>query len=252
MKILVSNDDGISSEGLNSLVEVAEDLADEVFVVAPDRDQSAASHSLSLHTPLRAVKVAENVYSVEGTPTDCINLAVNGLFKDNKPDLIISGINKAANMGDDITYSGTVSAAIEGTLLKVPSIAFSLASRNNFNFKTGSYYSKVVTKHVIENGLPEGVLLNVNIPNLDVDEVKGIKVTRQGKRVYNESIVSNIDPRGKEYFWIGGNEIAYVNIEESDIVSVNEGYVSVTPIRLDMTDYDYLKELSGVKFNELK
>lgn len=252
MRILVSNDDGINSEGLHSLVELAKNLADEVFVVAPDRDQSAASHSLSLHTPLRADRIAENFYSVEGTPTDCINLAVNGLFKNRKPDLIISGINKAANMGDDITYSGTVSAAIEGTLLKVPSIAFSLASRNNFNFNTGSYYSKIVTEHVIANGLPEGVLLNVNIPNLNINEVKGIKITRQGKRVYNESIISKIDPRGKEYFWIGGNEIDYINIEESDIVSVNEGYVSVTPIRLDMTDYDYLEKLADVKFNELK
>lgn len=252
MRILVSNDDGINSEGLHSLVEMAKKLADEVFVVAPDRDQSAASHSLSLHTPLRADRIAENVYSVEGTPTDCINLAVNGLFKNRKPDFIISGINKAANMGDDITYSGTVSAAIEGTLLKVPSIAFSLASRNNFKFNTGSYYSKIVTEHVIENGLPEGVLLNVNIPNLDINKVKGIKITRQGKRVYNESIISKVDPRGKEYFWIGGNEIDYVNIEESDIVSVNEGYVSVTPIRLDMTDYDYLKKLADVKFKELK
>ena len=244
MRILISNDDGINSEGLDSLAEAVKELACEIFIVAPDRDQSAASHSLSLHRPLRAERIAENIYSVDGTPTDCINLAVNGLLKDKKPDLILSGINKAANIGDDITYSGTVSAAIEGTLLKIPSIAFSLDSRNNFKFDTASYYSKIITQHVLKNGLPEGTLLNVNIPNLDISEIKGIKVTRQGKRLYNEPIVEKIDPRGKEYFWIGGNELDYVDIEESDIVSIIEGYVSVTPIKLDMTDYDYLSSLS--------
>lgn len=247
MRILVSNDDGINSEGLYALVETAKELAEEVFVVAPDRDQSAASHSLSLHKPLRADKVADNIYSVEGTPTDCINLAVNGLFRDKKPDLIVSGINKAANMGDDITYSGTVSAAIEGTLLKVPSIAFSLASRSNFNFSTGAAYSKIIMKYVIANGLPDGTLLNVNVPNLTMEEIKGIKITKQGKRIYNEMIVRDVDPRGREYFWIGGNELDFIEIEESDIVSVNAGYVSVTPIRLDMTDYSYLEKLKQCK-----
>ena len=251
MRILISNDDGINSEGLNSLVEAVNGLACEVFVVAPDRDQSAASHSLSLHRPLRAERIADNIFSVDGTPTDCINLAVNGLLKDKKPNLILSGINKAANLGDDITYSGTVSAAIEGTLLKIPSIAFSLDSKNNFKFETASYYSKIISDYVLKNGLPEGTLLNVNIPNLDISEIKGIKVTKQGKRLYNDPIVEKIDPRGKEYFWIGGNELDYVNIEESDIVSVMEGYVSVTPIKLDLTDYDYLNKLTE-KMNGLK
>ena len=251
MRILISNDDGINSEGLNSLVESITELACEVFVVAPDRDQSAASHSLSLHRPLRAERIADNIFSVDGTPTDCINLAVNGLLKDKKPDLILSGINKAANMGDDITYSGTVSAAIEGTLLKIPSIAFSLDSRNNFKFDTASYYSRIISEYVLKNGLPAGTLLNVNIPNLDIGEIKGIKVTKQGKRLYDEPIVEKIDPRGKEYFWIGGNELDYVNIEKSDFVSVIDGYVSVTPIKLDLTDYEYLDELSE-KINGLK
>ena len=251
MRILISNDDGINSEGLNSLAEAVNELACEVFVVAPDRDQSAASHSLSLDRPLRAQKITDNIFSVDGTPTDCINLAVNGLLKDKKPDLILSGINKAANLGDDITYSGTVSAAIEGTLLKIPSIAFSLDSKNDFKFDTASYYSRIIIDYVLKNGLPEGTLLNVNIPNLDISEIKGIKVTKQGKRLYNDPIVEKIDPRGKEYFWIGGNELDYVNIDDSDIVSVLDGYVSVTPIKLDLTDYDYLNLLSE-KMNGLK
>ncbi len=251
MKILISNDDGINSEGLHSLAETVKELASEIFIVAPDRDQSASSHSLSLHKPLRADRIAENVYSVDGTPTDCINLAINGLLKDKKPDLIVSGINKAANVGEDITYSGTVSAAMEGTLLKVPSIAFSLASRNNFKFDTASYYSKIIAEYVIANGLPDGTFLNVNIPNLNVDEVKGIKITKQGKRLYEEPVVRKTDPRGREYFWIGGNELGYLKIEESDIVSVVEGYVSITPIKLDMTDYGYLNLLNE-KMNGLK
>ena len=251
MRILISNDDGINSEGLNSLSEAVIDLACEVFIVAPDRDQSAASHSLSLHRPLRAEKIAENIFSVDGTPTDCINLAVNGLLKDKRPDLILSGINKAGNMGDDITYSGTVSAAMEGTLLKIPSVAFSLDSRNDFKFDTASHYAKIITEYVLRNGLPEGTLLNVNIPNLDLGDIKGIKVTRQGKRLYNEPIVEKIDPRGKEYFWIGGNELDYVDIDESDFVSVLQGFVSVTPIKLDLTDYDYINSLSDM-INGLK
>jgi len=251
MRILISNDDGINSEGLNSLAEAVSDLACEVFVVAPDRDQSAASHSLSLHRPLRVERIADNIFSVDGTPTDCINLAVNGLLTDKRPDLILSGINKAGNMGDDITYSGTVSAAIEGTLLRIPSVAFSLDSRNDFKFDTASHYSKIIAQYVLGKGLPEGTLLNVNIPNLEISEIKGIKVTRQGKRLYNEPIVKKIDPRGKEYFWIGGNELDYVDIDESDFVSVMEGYVSITPIKLDLTDYDYLTSLSEM-INGLK
>lgn len=242
MKILVSNDDGINSEGLDSLAISLRELG-EVVVVAPDRDQSAASHSLSLHRPLRIERISESIYSVDGTPTDCINLAVNGLLKDERPDLIVSGINKAANLGDDITYSGTVSAAIEGTLLKIPSMAISLDAKENFKFETAKHYAQIISKYVLENGLPDDTLLNINVPNLDLGKVKGIKVTKQGKRLYDEAVVEKTDPRGKEYYWIGGNELGYVDIKNSDIVSVIEGYVSVTPIKLDLTDYNYLSRL---------
>jgi 5'-nucleotidase len=243
IRILTSNDDGINSEGLHALADSLRALG-EILVVAPDREQSAASHALSLHHPLRIEGISENIYSVDGTPTDCINVAVNGLFKENKPNIIVSGINKGENLGDDITYSGTVSAAIEGTLLGIPSIAVSLASKKDFFFDTASYYAQLVTKYVILNSLPVGTLLNVNVPNLPEDNIKGIRVTKQGKRVYGEPIVEKIDPRGRKYYWIGGNELRFLSIEDSDLVAVSQGYVSVTPIKLDLTDYEFLETLN--------
>jgi 5'-nucleotidase len=242
IRILISNDDGINSAGLHALNEALRTLG-EVFIVAPDREQSAASHALSLYRPLRVEEIAENIYSVDGTPTDCVNLAVNGLLKDKRPHLIVSGINKGENLGDDITYSGTVSAAMEGTLLGIPSMAVSLASKNDFYFDTASYYALMIAKYILRKPLPEGTLLNVNIPNLPKEKIKGVKVTRQGKRVYGEPIVENIDPRGRKYYWIGGNELGFLDIENSDIAAIKEGYVSVTPIKLDLTDYDFLERL---------
>lgn len=250
IRILISNDDGINSEGLHVLADSLRALG-KVLVVAPDREQSAASHALSLHHPLRIEGVSENIYSVDGTPTDCINVAVNGLFKDNKPSIIVSGINKGENLGDDITYSGTVSAAMEGTLLGIPSMAVSLTSKKDFFFDTASYYARLVAKYVILNRLPVGTLLNVNVPNLPEDKIKGIRVTKQGKRVYGEPIVEKIDPRGRKYYWIGGNELRFLNIEDSDLVAVSQGYVSVTPIKLDLTDYDFLEALSKDLTNNL-
>jgi 5'-nucleotidase len=242
MRILISNDDGINSEGLRTLAEVLRALG-EVFIVAPDRDQSAASHALSLYRPLRMEEISQNIYSVDGTPTDCVNLAVNGILKDKKPDLVVSGINKGENLGDDITYSGTVSAAIEGTLLGISSIAVSVVNKNGLRFDTASYYALLIAKYVLRRGLPKGTFINLNIPSLPKEEIRGIKVTRQGKRVYGEPIVENVDPRGRKYYWIGGNELGFLDIENSDIIAVNQGYVSVTPIKLDLTDYDFLERL---------
>ena len=240
--ILLSNDDGINSSGLNALTGALDHFGN-IFIVAPDREQSACSHALSIHRPLRIDKISTNSYSVDGTPTDCINLAVNGILKDNKPDLIVSGINKGENLGDDITYSGTVSAAIEGTLLGIPSIAISLEGRNEYNYESSLHFSAVVAQYVLQNGLPRDILLNVNIPKLPLQEIKGIKITRQGKRIYNDSIVEKVDPRGKEYYWIGGNELDSVEIENSDIDALKKGYVSITPIKLDLTDYDFINFL---------
>ncbi len=241
-RILISNDDGINSEGIHKLHETLKKLG-EVYVVAPDRDQSAVSHSLSLYRPLRLDKITEYVYSVDGTPTDCVNLAINGILRDKKPDLLVSGINKGENIGDDITYSGTVSAAMEGTLLGIPSIALSLVGRGDFNFDYALHHSELIAKYVLENKLPEDTLLNVNIPNLPGEQIKGIVITRQGKRLYDEPIVEKVDPRGKKYYWIGGDELGFLNIDSSDIVAVKQGYVSVTPIGLDLTKYDHIDKL---------
>lgn len=243
IRILISNDDGVNSEGLRALAGVLQTLG-EVFIVAPDRDQSAASHALSLYRPLRMEEISPNTYSVDGTPTDCINLAVNGILKDKKPDLIVSGINKGENLGDDITYSGTVSAAMEGTLLEIPSVAVSVVNKNGFRFDTASFYALMIAKYVLRRGLPKGTFINLNIPSLPKEEIKGIKVTRQGKRVYGEPIVENVDPRGRKYYWIGGNELGFLDIENSDIIAINQGYVSITPIKLDLTDYDFLERLN--------
>lgn len=241
-RILISNDDGINSKGLHRLHEVLSELGD-VFVVAPDRDQSAVSHSLSLYRPLRLERATERVYTVDGTPTDCINLAINGILNDHKPDLVVSGINKGENLGDDITYSGTVSAAMEGTLLGVPSIAVSLASKNDFNFDAACIYSLMISKYVLENELPKDTLLNVNVPGIDKEDIKGVMVTRQGKRLYEEPVVEKTDPRGRKYYWIGGDALGFIHIDNSDIAAVNEGYVSVTPIKLDLTDFNFMDHL---------
>lgn len=242
--ILISNDDGINSEGLHKLHETLKDLG-EVFVVAPDRDQSAVSHSLSLYRPLRIERISDNVYTVDGTPTDCVNIAVNGILKDKKIDIVVSGINKGENLGDDITYSGTVSAAMEGALLGVPSMAVSLATKVDFNFEAAAYYSKLIAEYVLRSKLPPATILNVNVPHMPQGDIRGVLVTRQGKRIYGEPIVEKVDPRGKKYYWIGGYELGSIDIENSDIAAVKGGYVSVTPISLDLTDYGFLDKLRG-------
>lgn len=250
-RILISNDDGITSPGIAALEKSLSEIG-EVIVVAPDRDQSAASHALSLHRPLRAERISHNKYSIDGTPTDCINLAVNGLIGGKRPDLVVSGINKGANVGEDVTYSGTVSAAMEGTLLRIPSVALSVMGKRDFMFDSAAAYAKTVAGFVLENGLPENTLLNVNVPNLPADKIKGIKITRQGKRHYNEPIIKNKDPRGKNYYWIGGDELDFIESPGSDIVSVMEGYISITPINLDFTDHSYLETLDKKHMGGLK
>ncbi|QMU56286.1 MAG: 5'/3'-nucleotidase SurE [Candidatus Mycalebacterium zealandia] len=251
IRILISNDDGINSPGIAALEKSLSNLG-EVILVAPDRDNSASSHALSLSRPLRVEKIASGRYSVDGTPTDCINLAVNGLIEGKRPDLIVSGINKGANMGDDITYSGTVSAAMEGVLLRIPSIAVSVPGKDSFIFEPAADYAKTVAEFVLKNGLPKNTLLNVNVPNMPEDKIKGVKFTKQGKRHYNEKITKNKDPRGRTYYWIGGDELAYHKIPNTDIVSVVNGWISVTPIKLDFTDYSYLDTLNDHHKMDLK
>ena len=240
-KILISNDDGIHSEGIKALAKAMKSLG-EVYVVAPDRERSASSHSLTLYHPLRVEEVAKNWYAVDGTPTDCVNLAINGILK-QRPDLVIAGINKGPNMGDDITYSGTVSVAMEGTLLGVPSIAMSLTAKGNFNFNPAAEFAKRLAKFVLKNGLPKDTLLNVNVPDIESEKIKGHMVTKQGKRVYGDAVVEKTDPRGRKYYWIGGDDLGFVHSRDSDFLAVSKGYISVTPIHLDLTNHASLKEI---------
>lgn len=244
MLILVSNDDGIHSPGIHILAEALRSIG-EVYIIAPDRERTAASHALTLHKPLRMEQLKDKVYSVNGTPTDCVNLAINGILP-GRPDIVVSGINKGGNLGDDVTYSGTVSAAFEGTLLGVPSFAISLVAESDHKFETAAKIAHDLTLLIKEQSLPPEVLLNVNVPNLDIKDIRGIRITRQGKRIYDEnSIIEKIDPRGKKYYWIGGSRLSWEKMEDSDFSAIEEGMVSITPLRLDLTEYNAVKTLHG-------
>jgi 5'-nucleotidase len=243
--LLVSNDDGIHSLGLAALEAVLGSLG-EVVVVAPDREQSACSHALTLHRPLRIDQIGETRYVVDGTPTDCVNLAINGLLP-RRPALVVSGINKGANLGDDVTYSGTVSAAMEGTLLGVPSIAVSLIGRHEFVFDAAARFAHRLAQWVLTHGLPADTLLNVNVPQpRDGGIPGGVQRTRMGRRRYGDAIVEKVDPRGRKYYWIGGEELDFVEEEGTDFFAVRQGLISITPIHLDLTNYRSFEVLAGV------
>jgi len=234
--ILVSNDDGIHSEGLTALADAVRPLG-EVVVVAPDRERSAVSHALTLHRPLRVVPHGAGRHAVDGTPTDCVNLAINGILP-RRPALVVSGINKGANLGDDVTYSGTVSAAMEGTLLGIPSIAVSLVGRDGYHFDPAARCAARLARWVLERGLPPDTLLNVNVPPLPAGtDPRGLALTRMGRRRYGDAIVEKLDPRGRKYYWIGGEELTFVEEEGTDFHAVSQGLISVTPIHLDLTNY---------------
>ncbi len=236
--ILASNDDGIQSEGLTRLVEALEPL-DEVVVVAPDRERSAVAHALTLDRPLRADEVRPGWFAVDGTPTDCINLALNGLF-DRRPWLVVSGINLGANLGDDITYSGTVSAAIQAVMLGVPGVAFSQVARARLHFDAAADFAHTLVSRLMAAQPPVDMLLNVNIPEGRPD---GYRITRQGKRRYGDAIVEKIDPRGRKYYWIGGAELDFDDVPGTDFSAIHAGKVSVTPLRLDLTHHEALPVL---------
>jgi 5'-nucleotidase len=242
-RILVSNDDGYFSEGLQTLVEAVSPLG-EVWVVAPDREQSAASHAISLHRPLRIKEVRERWFAVDGTPTDCSYLAVNHLLKDNRPQLMVSGINHGANLADDIMYSGTVAAAMEAAFLGIPAIAFSLVTRGPFDFGPAGRFARALVTEALSRPLPPRMLLNVNIPG--GVEPDGYVITKQGRHSYGQNVVEKEDPRGRKYYWIGGTEYAHDDIPGSDCNTViDEKRVSVTPLHFEMTDHGRIPELSG-------
>lgn len=241
--ILISNDDGIRAEGIQALAVALRRVA-RVVLVAPDSEQSASSHSLTLHRPLRIVRYAPDAYSINGTPTDCITLAVHTILK-KKPDLIVSGINRGANLCDDVHYSGTVSAAIEGALMGIPSIAVSLVvyGEGRAHFETASRFAARLSRRVLREKLPLGFVLNVNVPNLPQSKVQGYEFTKLGKRNFGDVTVEKLDPRGRKYYWIAGNDKRFHDIPDSDGNLIQKGKIVITPLQVDMTHYTLLENM---------
>jgi 5'-nucleotidase len=233
-RILISNDDGHGSEGIKALAEALAPLG-EVWVVAPEAEQSAASHAISIHRPLRLREIRPRTYAVDGTPTDCSWMAINHVMKDARPRIMVSGINHGPNLADDVTYSGTVAAAMEASMLGIPAIAISLATRHNFDFGPAARFAHSFVAAALAQELPPHMLLNVNVPGGAPPE--GYVVTRLGKHSYGSDVVEKVDPRGRKYYWIGGNEYQHEDIPGSDCnVVLREKLVSVTPLHLDLTD----------------
>jgi 5'-nucleotidase len=238
--ILITNDDGIHSAGLQALADELQNIG-RIAIAAPDRERSAIGHALTLHSPLRAEEIMPDRWAISGTPTDAVSLGIQGLLKE-KPDIVVSGINKGGNMGDDLTYSGTVAAAMEATLMGVPAMAVSYAG-NTFQYDDFADAAKVsgrLVKTILEHGLPADTFLNVNVPE---SSPKGIRVTRQGKRIYDDAVIQNLDPRGRTYYWIGAGELDFQHLDGTDFHAVHNGYVSVTPLHLDLTNYKALDRL---------
>ena len=244
MKILLTNDDGVHAPGLAALIKRVSEIA-EVVVVAPDREQSAVSHALTLHHPLRAARINDNVFSVDGTPTDCVNLGIHSLLS-FRPDLVISGINRGANIADDVTYSGTVAAALEATLMGIPAIAISLVTRGaGENYDAAALCAARLARTVLSNGLPRDTYLNVNVPDLPAGGLLPPLITCQGKRSYEGTIVDKVDPRGRNYYWIGTADLSFQDIPGSDYHAVSRGHVSISPLHIDLTNHASIATLKG-------
>ncbi|HCP48255.1 MAG TPA: 5'/3'-nucleotidase SurE [Deltaproteobacteria bacterium] len=233
--ILVTNDDGIGADGLAALAESAQDLGD-VWVIAPEKQQSATSHALTLHKPLRVSDHGHQRLAISGTPTDAVFFGVLHALP-RKPDLILSGINRGPNLAADVTYSGTVSAALEAAIIGVPGIAFSHVSPSAeaHDYRDGSHFAKTVASRVLEDGLPDGCYLNVNFPKVAPGAVRGVKATVLGDRYYDDCLVECTDPRGRPYYWIGGNGYKFNDVPGSDCNAIDEGFISVTLLRADPT-----------------
>ena len=232
--ILITNDDGIHSPGLSALKYALAPLG-RIVVVAPDRDNSAISHALTMNRPLKLTQLEPDVYTLDGTPTDCVSIGLSKVL-DRKPDLLVSGINNGPNIGDDITYSGTVSAAIEGTMYAVSSMAVSMAGEPPFNYAKADTVIRSLAKIVIKHGLPANTLVNVNIPDIRI--AKGIKVTRQGRRIWQQAVQEVTDPRGRIHYWIGGGTPLLDSGKDTDVHVLSEGYVTISPIHLDLTNHE--------------
>lgn len=240
MNILVSNDDGILARGLGVLADVCAAVG-QVTVVAPDREQSGTSHSLTLHHPLRATRRPDGAFQVDGTPTDCVLLALGKLMPE-RPDFVFSGVNHGANMGEDVLYSGTVAAAFEGLVAGIPAIAVSFAGSDlDLLASHRPRLERLIRRIVHVENFPKETLLNINIPGIPGDQIKGVKATHLGSRVFHEEIARMKDPWGKDIYWIGGGHVTWSGDADSDIQAIRDGYISVTPLHMDMTNYDLLQ-----------
>lgn len=236
--ILITNDDGIQAPGLAALAAAMQTIG-RAMIIAPEHDNSAASHSLTMSRPLRVRKINEKTYAVNGTPTDCVMVGI-GKILGEKPALIVSGINPGGNLGDDISYSGTVSAAVEGTMLGIHSMAVSMAGDKPFRFEIAADFAARTAKKILDQGLPRDTLLNINVPNLKPSEIAGVKFTRQGRRGYEGAIKETFDPWGRQHYWIGGGEPVWENGDDTDSCAVHANYISISPIHLDLTNYEAL------------
>jgi 5'-nucleotidase len=248
LRILISNDDGVNAPGIKVLERIAKTLSKDVWVVAPEHEQSAAGHSLTIRRPLRVRKLSTRRFCVDGTPTDSVLLGVNHIMKGKKPDLVLSGINRGANLGEDVTYSGTVAAAMEGTILGVPAIALSqvMTPPHPVKWSTAEAWAPRVIRWLLAKGWPRNVLMNINFPDVTQAHVTGIEVTRQGKRKIGDEIVERKDPRGEAYVWIGAQRAEDPSAPGTDIEAVYRGAVAVTPLCFDLTHFDTMKALGAV------
>ncbi len=241
MHILLSNDDGYLAEGLVALADALREHAD-ISVVAPDRNRSAASNSLTLEMPLRAYTMDNGFIKVDGTPTDCVHLAITGLLK-TEPDMVFAGINHGSNLGDDVLYSGTVAAASEGRFLGLPAVAISLAGNNPSHFETAAHVAVTLLRQLVSNPLPQDTILNVNVPDVAIEDLKGYQATRLGQRHKAESVIKSEDPRGRIIYWVGLPGAEQDAGPGTDFYAVNAGFVSVTPLQLDLTWYERINDL---------
>ena len=250
MRILVTNDDGINAPGIDVCAEIAHVLSDDVWVVAPESDQSGVSHSLSLNDPLRMRAISERRIAIKGTPTDCVIMGVRHILKDKGPDLILSGVNRGSNVADDVSYSGTIAGAIEGTILGIPSLALSLAysagTRQKLHWPTAVRFGPDIIRRVLAEGMPKGVLVNVNFPDCKPEEVRGLSVAAQGKRGQDWlHIDERADGRGNPYFWVGFARGPRVEAAQgTDLAALALNRIAVTPLRLDMTDEPFMTQLA--------
>ncbi|MBC7906931.1 MAG: 5'/3'-nucleotidase SurE [Rhodospirillaceae bacterium] len=246
-RILVSNDDGIHAPGIKVLEKIARAISKDVWTVAPETEQSAAGHSLTIRRPLRVRQVSRRRYSVDGTPTDAVLLGINHILKDKKPTLVLSGVNRGANLGEDVTYSGTVAAAMEATILGIPAIAFSqYYTSDAVKWSTAEHWAPEIIRKVTRVGWGRNVLMNVNFPDVAADRVTGIEITRQGKRKIGDELTERFDPRGESYIWIGAQRAEERSTVGTDIEAVVRGAISVTPLCVDLTDQGTMRALTTI------